>query len=55
MLRKASAPKRCSFVLLTHCIPHHEFILGHHLRQSNPLRMIVSKREQASARLEWRN
>jgi hypothetical protein len=52
MCCKTLAPKRCQFVLLSHCIPCHEFNLGHHLHQSNPLRMIMSKRQQASAHLD---
>jgi hypothetical protein len=43
MCCKTLAPKRCQFVLLSHCIPCHEFNLGHHLHQSNSLRMIMSK------------
>jgi nicotinamidase-related amidase len=38
------APKRCQFVLLSHYIPCHEFNLGHHLHQSNPPCVIMSKR-----------
>ena len=38
-------------VPLGHCIPCHEFDLGHPLHQSNPICVIMSKRQQASARL----
>jgi hypothetical protein len=52
MLGEALAPKQRQFIFFADYIPYREFKLGHRLHQSSPLRMILGKRQQTSARLD---